>query len=284
MRVQGLELDGFSLGGVETCVMLPEWSLAVDVGRAPRGLLSLSHLALTHAHMDHAGGLPYHLALRQLYGVAAPAVYVPAQIARDLEALLAAWDKLQRYESQLRVCPVEVGGRYPLRRDLELVPFRTYHVVPSFGYSVVETRRKLKPELACKPGPELAALKAEGVEITNARQLTRLSVTGDTLVEVLERQPQILESDVLVLECTFLDAKKRLSDSRAGGHVHLDELRAQLSLFRGGALVLSHVSQLYKPAEVDAVLAPLAAALPFELWAMPTEEGQPPRRLNAPEP
>jgi ribonuclease Z len=280
MLVQGLRLEGFSLGGVETCVMLPDWGLAIDVGRAPRGLLSMSHLALTHAHLDHAGGLVYHLALRQLYGNPPPTLYAPAQIALQLEEAIRAWDKLQRFESKYRLLPVEVGSRFPLRRDVELVPFRTHHVVPSFGYSVVETRRKLKPELSGVPGPELAARKARGEAITDDLRLTCVSVTGDTLVEVVESQPQILESDLLVLECTFLDARKRLEDSRAGGHVHLDELWPRASRLAPRALMLSHFSQIYRTPEIDALLAPLAAEIPGELWALPTAEGEAPRRIT----
>ncbi len=268
-------LNGFSLGGVETCVWIPEWSLAIDVGRGPRELVRMNHLALTHTHMDHAAGLPYLMALRQLYGMAPPTVYVPAQMADGLVALIEAFDRVQRYQSRYHLIAAQPGERYPLKQGLELVPFRTYHTLPSLGYTVERTVDKLKPEYAGTPGPEIGRLRKQGVAVTEAHVTPLLSVTGDTLPEVLDRQPAICDSEVLVLECTFLDARKRYEDVRAGGHVHLDDLATRAARFRNRTLVLSHFSQIHRPDEVRSLLAPFADAIAPELRAFPMEPGQP---------
>jgi ribonuclease Z len=257
----GHRVEGFSLGGVETAVWLPELKIAFDVGRGRQALLRCDHLALTHTHMDHAGGLPYLLALRKLYGMQPPRVYVPGQVAADVLAMVRAWEKAQRYPLLEEVIPVEAGDRHPLGRNLWLEPFRTYHPTPSFGYALVRETRKLRDDFVGVPGPELARLKREGVVIDRPEETRFFAVTGDTLPEVLERNPHICEAETLILECTFLDGRKTLADARAGGHVHLDELLPLAGLFRNRTLALSHFSQLYQPREVPGLLAPLSEAL-----------------------
>ena len=57
------------------------------------------------------------------------------------------------------------------------------------------------------------------------------------------------------MECTFLDDKKSRADSRAGCHVHLDEIVARAARFNNEHIVLMHFSQLYRPDEVRELLA-----------------------------
>jgi ribonuclease Z len=264
-----LTVDGFSLGGVETAVHVPELKLAIDVGRGGAPLVRCDHLALTHTHMDHAGGVPYLLALRQLYGMRAPTLYVPAQMAEALATMLRSWEAVQRYSILCPLVPVEPGERYPIARDVWLEPFRTYHPVPSNGYLVVREKKKLKPEHLGRPGTELAELKRRGEVIEEVVRDKVLAVTGDTLVEVLDKQPHILEAETLMIECTFLDDRKSLADSRAGGHVHLSELMPLAGAFHGKRLVLSHFSQLYDEAEVPALLEAFRDASGAAVYAFP---------------
>jgi len=263
-------LEGFSLGGVETVVHVPELRLAIDVGRGPASLIRCDHLALTHTHMDHAGGVPYLLALRQLYGMKLPTLYVPAQMAAAMTAMLRAWEPVQRYSIMPPIVAVEPGERYPIGRDVWIEPFRTYHPVPSNGYIVGRNKKKLRPELAGVSGFELVERKRKGEVIELSVSEKVLSVTGDTLPEVLDMQPQLLEAETVLIECTFLDERKKLVDARAGGHVHMNELMPRAELFAGKRVVLSHFSQIYSDAEIPALLEPFRDAARAEVFAFPT--------------
>ena len=49
----GIAVDALSVGGLETCIQIPGWDLAFDIGRCPPSVVSRSHVLFTHAHMDH---------------------------------------------------------------------------------------------------------------------------------------------------------------------------------------------------------------------------------------
>ncbi len=269
MDLGAFHLEGFSLGGIETALYVPGWRLAIDVGRGRGSLLRAKHIAITHTHIDHAGGLPYLLALRQLYGMDPPTIYVPAQSAAGFAEMLAAWDKIQRFTSRYELVEARPGEAYPIGRGLELLPFRTYHVVPSVGYRVRRTTHKLLPSLRGLPGREIAARKARGEPITAPETRVELAVTGDTLPELFDRTPDLYEARVLVTECTFLDDRKPYAAARAGGHVHLRDLLARADHFANRQLVLSHFSQIYKPTELPKLLRPLAERVAPELLTLP---------------
>jgi ribonuclease Z len=52
----GFKIEGISVGGQETCIILPQLKLAFDSGRCPQRLVYADTLCLSHTHMDHVGG------------------------------------------------------------------------------------------------------------------------------------------------------------------------------------------------------------------------------------
>lgn len=255
IRAGDYTIRGVSVGGVYTSLMIPELGIMLDVGLAPRSFAGAGRLFLSHGHVDHVGALTSFLGLRALVGAREPLqVFLPADIVDPVEGVLRAATPLQRFPLEIAAVPMARGQVVPLQGDLCVRGFRTHHPVPSLGYQFFRRVKKLRPEHRHLPGPEIARRRRAGEELFDEVERLELAYATDTLARVLDTEPTILHSKVLILECTFLDDRKSLRDTHAGGHIHLDELIARADAFQNQHLVLMHFSQLYKPREVREIL------------------------------
>ncbi len=246
---------GVSVGGVYTSLCVPELGLLFDAGVPPRSFGGIDTILLSHGHADHVGALPALLGIRGLHGkTRPPRVIMPAEIVGDLSHALAALSRLQRWPLDIEAIGMVAGDEVPLRGDLHVRAVQTFHPVPSLGYVLVRKIAKLRPELHGLSGPEIAARKRRGEDVTDVEDRIELAYATDTLVSVLDHAPALLDARVLILECTFLDDRKSLEAARAGCHIHLDELIERADRFRNEHVVLMHFSQLYRPDEVADIL------------------------------
>jgi ribonuclease Z len=252
----GFTIRGVSVGGVYTSLHVPELDVALDVGLAPRAAAGVSRLFLSHGHVDHVGALATLLGIRALFGKKRPlTVYLPAEIQGPVEEAMAAMARLQRWPLAIEAVPLEPGDQRELGSGLWVRAFRTYHPVPSLGYQFYRRIAKLKPGFRHLDGDEIRVRRTAGEEIFDHVERLELAYATDTLVKVLEREPSLFDSRVLVLECTFLDERKSRADAHAGCHIHLDDLLPLADRFRNEAVVLMHFSQIYRPREVSEILA-----------------------------
>lgn len=246
---------GVSVGGVYTSLQVPELSVLLDAGVTLRALCAADHVFLSHGHIDHCGGLFGLLGIRgMMRKPAPPRVYLPQEIADDLRHALAVTSRLQRFPLEIDAVPLAPGDTVCVANNLWVRAFRTHHPVPSLGYQFVRRVKKLKPAYLTLSGPEIAAAKRDAVDLFDDVEHLELCYATDTLIRVLDTNPSMLQSRVLVLECTFYDERKSLSDSRAGCHIHLDELLEAADRFQNQHLVLMHVSQIYSAREARELL------------------------------
>jgi ribonuclease Z len=267
LQLAGHAIEAISVGGIETCIQLPGWKLCFDIGRCPPDAVRRERVLLTHAHIDHAGGLATHAAMRDLLGMSPPTWYVPRANAPDIEALLAVWRRLDHAELRANVVPCDPGDRLELARDRVAIPFRVPHRVLSQGYALVERRTRLRPEFASASREELRLLRARGETLGAAEDVVEVAFCGDTRPEVLDREPLVHAARLLILECTFLDDRVPPALAHAKGHVHLEDLVERADLLCNEAILLTHMSARYDDATI---LRRLDARLPPDLRARVT--------------
>jgi ribonuclease Z len=255
---------GISVGGVYTSLQVPELSVVLDAGVPLRSFATTDHIFLSHGHSDHASALGALLGIRGLVGKHSPAqVFLPAEIEPAVQEALAALSRLHRSSIEIEAIPMLPGDTRKVYRDIWVRAFRTHHAGPSLGYQFFKRITKLKPEHQGLPGEEIARLRREGAGIFDEVERLEVAYATDTLSKVLESAPSILESRVLILECTYVDQKRTVEETQERLHTHLDEIISRADKFQNEALVLMHFSQLYGPEQVRDVIR---QRVPPTLW------------------
>ena len=241
-QLGGIQLTGYSVAGEEAVVALPELNVCFDVGRAPREMISIDNVCLSHGHMDHAAGIAYYFSQRGFVGLPAGQVIVHRGLAQALQRLMDVWSDIERNPSAFKINGVEHLEEVELRRDLLVRAFTTNHTDTSLGFSLIERRHKLKAEFAGKTGPELVALKKQGVAIEDRTQMVLATYTGDTALGRFLELDFVRRSQVFIVECTFFDDDHE-SRARAGRHIHVEDVPKICMAVPDARIVLTHVTR-----------------------------------------
>ena len=253
-ELAGTVVEGISVGGIETCLHLPRKKIAFDIARCPPAVVPREIILFTHCHMDHMGGVAYHCATRALRQLSPPTYVLPKQDVEAFEALFAAWRRLDRSDLEHTTVGLEPGEEFCLPNGLVARAFRSPHRAPCQGYALISNKRKLLPQLVGSAPEEIERRRRSGETITRNVETVEVAFTGDSLVEVLEREELVRRARLLILECTFLDQRVSVEKSRGSGHIHLDELVERAHLLENEALLLTHFSARYSPGEVIRLL------------------------------
>ena len=260
----GLQLKARSVGGIETCIEVPRFRLAFDIGRCPDSALKCETVLVTHAHIDHMAGLPWHAAMRQLRGMSPPTYVVPPAIVPGLEALFAAWAVLDNGRLDHELVPLPPGERLDLPRGLSVESFLSPHRAPTQGYALIERRRKLRAELVGLTSEQIQGRKRAGEVIHDEEDSVEVAFTGDAQIEVLDSSPLVRRARRLIIESTFLDDAVPPAEARRKGHIHLSQLAERASDLTNEAILLTHFSARYRAREIREALD---RELPSELRA-----------------
>ncbi len=247
-------VEGWSIAGIETWLRIPEFSLAIDVGRVAAPALASRHLALTHGHLDHAGGLPAWLGLRRMGAMPPARVYLPAEMMTEIKTILAAWERLQGVGFEVELFPARPFDRFSLGSGRSLVALPAHHGVPALGWAVIERRAKLCAELLGKTGPEIRALREAGHVVSKHEEVTLLAISGDTRASAVDEAPALRDAQVVLHEVTLLDDRHPPALAHAGNHTHLHDLRGSAVAAEAGCFVPYHISQRYGVTEARALL------------------------------
>ncbi|HSB36557.1 MAG TPA: MBL fold metallo-hydrolase [Thermoanaerobaculia bacterium] len=248
--VAGLPLRGFSAAGRETWFHFPTLRLAFDLGRAPTELVPVANVFLSHAHLDHAAGLPYWCSQRRL-------LRLPGGVARTHPAAVPLWRELLALHERLedvrydaRVEPMAPGGTVVLRRDLSVTAFAADHRVPTLGFFASEVRRRLRPEWKDKGPDAVRAAATAGTDVAGEVSIPLVAFSGDTAAGFFDAAPkEIFEARVLLLECSFVEPRDD-GRSKEWKHLHLSEIAERADQIRNEVLVLTHLTLRTSPEEI----------------------------------
>lgn len=240
--VGSVRLQGFSMAGEETVVIAPEFNLGFDVGRAPRELIGIDTVCLTHGHMDHAAGLAYYFSQRNFQGAPAGTVLVHHRLVPAIQELMQVWGRIEGHVSPARIVGVDEDEDFALHRGMVVRPFRVRHPGPTLGFAVVEVRKKLRPEYAELSGPQLVELKKAGKPIDYRMEVPRIAFCGDTAVGPFLDHEYVRSAEVCIVECTFFEPD-HLERARKGQHTHVTDMPELYERIRSPHVVIIHLSR-----------------------------------------
>jgi ribonuclease Z len=265
--------------------------------RGQLGFRGLGHVLLTHAHLDHLGGLAGLLATLELYRLGASAEVIGS---RETIALAGRYlhDTIgSESEVGYRLCPA-LPGRVLSRSGWHIAAFPVAHRgTESLGYLFEEeARRALLPDrldaLGVPEGPERAALaRGNPIVLADGRRVSpemvrgpslpgaKLAIVGDA-EEIASLVAPVSGADALVIEATFLERDAALARSR--GHLTAAAAARLAREAEVGELLLTHISGRYRSAEMLAEAARLfpkaRVAADFERVSVVPHPNTPPSR------
>lgn len=242
LQVAGLRLQGIAEGGVETNLRVPELKLMFDIGMCPPGALKYGRVMVSHGHADHLAGLHYYVSQRGMMKLPPPIFHVPIEIVEPLERIMKAWGEIEGFDLQFELRGASPGERVRLTNELTALPLRTHHRVPSLGWVIERTTRRLDARFEGLPPDEIRRLREAGETVTHETTVPLICVTGDTKIEFFLDHEIVRRCKVLVHECTSWDDQRGVASTREWGHTHVDEWIEHAERFEGEALVLVHRS------------------------------------------
>jgi ribonuclease Z len=242
ITLDDLEIIGYSAAGEENVVALPQLDICFDAGKAPQQIIPINHLLLTHGHMDHSAGIAFYLSQRNFCGIIAGTLLAPEPLTGYIKTILDAWGQLDGNPIPVNLVGVKAGDEYQIKPNLFARVFATKHSRGSVGYTVLEKRKKLKPEYLSLSGAALVELKKRGVEIDYQIELPLVSYLGDTPYGSFAELDYVMSSKILITECTFF-LGEHLERAQIGRHMHADNMVQLMERSKNQHVILMHITQ-----------------------------------------
>ncbi len=253
IKIDELEIIGYSVAGEETVIAIPQLDVCFDIGKAPDQIIPINHVLLTHGHMDHAAGFAYYLSQRDFCGQSAGTILAPNNLLTPMRQIIDAWSRLDGNRIPAKIVGVKPGDEYQIKPNLFVRVFPTKHSEGSVGYCAIEKRKKLKSEYSGMTGKQIVELKKQGTEIDYTLELPIVTYLGDTQYVDFSQLKYIVESKILIAECTFYEAE-HTGRAEAGKHIHINEFVQLIEKLHNEHIIIVHTTQRTSLREIHKIL------------------------------
>jgi ribonuclease Z len=203
--------------------------------------------------MDHAAGIAYYLSHRNFCGQSPGTILAPQNLLGPIREVIDAWSRLDGSKIPANLVGVKAGDEYQIKPNLIVRVFPTKHSEGSVGYSVIEKRKKIKPEYAKLTGPQIVELKKQGIQIDYPLEIPIVTYLGDTQYVDFSQLKYIAESRILIAECTFYETDHS-GRAEAGRHIHINEFTALIEKLNNEHIIVTHTTQRTPMREVRRIL------------------------------
>lgn len=251
-----LEISGHSTALYSTYWLIEPLGLLFDCGDGAAAFLQqkgrkVKYIFCSHPDRDHLAGLLQFLQVNSRSGY--PKIVYPVG-SGSFPALHEFTEQFDPHKAgNCEWIGVSAGSQIEVKPNWVVECYANKHLPhhdgdasdKSLSYSLVNHRKKLKPEFSDLSGPEIGALcKEKGDDyIRETITETALTYSADTPIEPPEfwRDPKIL-----IHEATFLSRETAASRNQEARHSVLDEVIAMAAKMPGlEQLVLGHFSCRY---------------------------------------
>jgi ribonuclease Z len=245
---------GYTLAGITTSLYCKNASVCFDVGQGLPFQVGAKRILITHSHMDHAAGLPYLVAQKNMMGQKETEIFVPENFLEPLREIFRVWQECDGHEYSFSLQAARPGEIYDLDKLYAFKPFRTVHRVNSQGYLLYQKKKRLKERFRGASREEILSAKAKGEDPNESVLEPAIAFTGDTQIEFLDSDPDVGKAKILFVEATFWDENRPVSHAREWGHIHIDEILEALPRLQNEKIVLIHTSVRYSLGALEEIL------------------------------
>ena len=257
-----ITIAGQSVAGQRTCLVIDKLSLCFDIGVCFDVAIPQQYIFVSHGHIDHIGGLITHSLSRKILKMSRPNYYMPAEAISNFKIAHDALKSLNRHVNDnptdppsYILEPIDFGIEYNMKAGFFFKIYQTIHGVESQAYCVFKNIKKLKEEYKDLSSQDIGAIKRSGVDVVNTSTLNLIAFTGDTTIEGVLNHNDLLESKILIMECTYVkesDTDSSKADkATTRGHIHEQHIIDNYTKFHNEHIVLTHISSRHSPKELD---------------------------------